>query len=512
MFHKLRPRYIYIYFAIWMSFNTIYFIFFTPPSSIVFYDMDSRIMIDEIIQILNPTSLYDFIYDTAYGGRIIYGRFFYNFYAFFVFMLDLFFSNYLSIPQIIMFINWNILFLSFLILNKVLIKNIYLKLFTLMLMLTFEISSIISLKTTSLEILILSLVVFYIYGHSAESDNSFKKSSFLLGILFGIKFINAPYLGVFLIFVILNKSLDQKMYIFLNSILGFLVAQPSVLIPQSLKVYTSDIIHHLSYQEGSYVSNFDWAKVIFRNFGNEFLLVIFITFLYSLYKNKYKFLFKDILMPLAALIQLTALLFSNGLIRAHYTKMPLILLLYLSFNLIEKNTNLKWFVFLVASTLIFNISLILGKSIQINILKYESIDKVDNTYLSLNQVVSMNKTLDYVQTISKQREIPLVWWGVSEGSFYYPYSKFHWGSSEDPQDSDFHIKELYEGPDGFAFGNCKNYGGIVVFILNKNNNYVVQELLDNEYQFLKKYEIQDNQQELSYGIFAKQNTGFPEDC
>ena len=51
----------------------------------------------------------------------------------------------------------------------------------------------------------------------------------------------------------------------------------------------------------------------------------------------------------------------------------------------------------------------------------------------------MNKTLDYVQTISKQREIPLVWWGVSEGSFYYPYSKFHWASSEDPQNSDFYI-------------------------------------------------------------------------
>lgn len=512
MLQKLSSKYIYAYLAIGIIFNISYFIFFTPPSSIVFYDMDSRIMIDEIMQILIPTSLYDFIYDTTYGGRIIYGRFFYNFYAFFSFILNLFFSNLLTIPQIIIFINWNLLFISFLILNKVLIKNIYLKLLTLMLMLTFEISSIVSLKTTSLEILILSLVVFFTYGHSSESDNYFKRTSFLLGILFGIKFINAPYLGVFLIFVILNKSLDQKIYIYLNSLLGFLIAQPSVLIPQSLKVYTSDIIHHLSYKEGSYVSNVDWAKVIFKNFGNVFILFIFITFLYSLYKNKRKFLFKHTLMPLAALIQLIALLFSNGLIRAHYTKMPMILILYLSFNLIEKYTNLKWFVFLVASTLMFNISLILEKSAQINILKYESIDAVDNAYLSLNQVVSMNETLDYVKTISKQREIPLVWWGVSQGSYYYPYSQFHWTSSEDPQNSDFYIKELYEGPEGFAFGSCKNYGGVVVFILNENNDFVSQELLNNDYQFLKKYEIQNNPDNLSYGIFIKQNIGIPDDC
>ena len=474
--------------------------------------MDSRIMIDEIIQILNPSSIYDFIYDTAYGGRIIYGRFVYNFYALFTFILNLFLSNFLSTPQIIMLINYNLIFLSFLILNKVFIKNIYFKLFIVLLMSTFEISSIISLKTTSLEIFILSTAVFWIYGSTGEINSNLKNSGFVLGILFGIKFINAPYLGVLLTFVIFSKKLIQKKLIFLYSLIGFLIAQPSVLIPQILKVYISDILHHLNYQEGSYVSSLDWLKVISRNFGSVFILLVFIFLVISLYKNRQRLLLVRTLIPLAAVIQLAALFFSDGLIRAHYLKMSIVLLIYFSFNLIENYLKLKWLLLVLSITFIFNISSILKRTPDFNIFNLKSMDEVDNAYLSLNQVTSMQQTLSYVKTISKQKGIPLIWWGLSEGTFYYPYSEFHWGSSEDPQNYDFYIKELYEGPDGFAFGNCKNYGGIVVFILNKNNDYVVQELLDNDFQFLKKYEILDNQEKLSYGIFAKQNNGIPDDC
>lgn len=469
-------------------------------------------MIDEIIQIFTPSSLYDFIYDTTYGGRIIYGRFVYNFFAFFAFIFNLFFSNFMSISQIIIFINWNLLFISFLILNKVFIKNKYFKLLTLVLMLTFEISSIISLKTTSLEILILSLSIFFIYKDNSENYDNYKKSGLLLGILFGIKFINAPYLGVFLILVIISKSISQKRQIYLYSFLGFLIAQPSVLIPQTLNVYIGDVVHHLSYQEGSNVSNLNWLEIIYHNFGNIFILLIFVATLYCLYKVRNKLLLFHIFMPLAAIIQLLGLLFSDGLIRAHYIKMPIVLLLYFSYKLIEEYIKLNWFLILGACTLLFNISFLLEKSYEINIFNYKTISEVENVYLSLNQVNAMQKTLSYVKTISKQREIPLVWWGVSEGTYYYPYSEFHWSSSEDPQNSDFYIKELYEGPEGFAFGNCKNYGGIVVFILNEKNDYVKQELTYNDFQLLKKYEIRDNQDNLSYGIFAKENKGIPDDC
>mgnify|MGYP003689846685 FL=1 len=136
-------------------------------------------MMDEIIQILTPSSVYDFIYDTAYGGRIIYGRFVYNFYAIFTFILNLFLSNFLTTPQIVMLINYNLLFLSFVIFNKVFIKNIYFKALIIFLMLTFEISSIISLKTTSLEIFLLSISVFYIYGSTEEINRNLKKSAFI---------------------------------------------------------------------------------------------------------------------------------------------------------------------------------------------------------------------------------------------------------------------------------------------------------------------------------------------
>lgn len=210
MFKQIEYKNFLIYLSVWIVFNSFFFIFFTPPLNIIFYDMDSRIMIDEIIQILNPSSIYDFIYDTAYGGRIIYGRFVYNFYAVFLFILNPFLSNLLSIPQIVMLINYNLLFFSFLILNKVFIKNLYFKLLMIIMISTFEISSIISLKTTSIEIFLLSISTFYIYRNSAEINSTLKKSGFLLGILFGIKFINAPFLGILLTFVILSKEPIQK--------------------------------------------------------------------------------------------------------------------------------------------------------------------------------------------------------------------------------------------------------------------------------------------------------------
>lgn len=474
--------------------------------------MDSRIMMDEIIQILIPSSVYDFIYDTAYGGRIIYGRFVYNFYALCTFILNLLLSNFLTIPQIIMFVNYNLIFISFLILNKVFIKKTYLKLLILPLMLTFEISSIIALKTTSFEIFILSIAIFWIYESTGEINRNLKISSFALGILFGIKFINAPFLGIFLTFVVFSNKSIQKKYIFLCSIIGFLIAQPSVLIPQILNVYISDIVHHLNYQEGSYVSSLDWVKVIYRNFGTVFILVVIMFLLYTVYKNRPKFLLIHTLMPLAGIIQILSLFISDGLIRAHYVKMSIVVLIYFSFHIIENYIKLKWLFLPLIITLLFNISFILTRTPDFNISNLKSMDEVNNAFLSLNQVTSMQQALSYVKTISTQRGIPLIWWGLSEGTFFYPYSEFHWGSSEDPQNYDFYIKELYEGPDSFAFGNCKNYGGIVVFILNKNNDYVVQELLRNDFQFLKKFEILENKDKLSYGIFAKQNNGIPDDC
>ena len=50
-----------------MLYISLLFIFFTPPKNIIF-DIDSRLNMDEIIQIIQPSSLTDFIYDLSFGG------------------------------------------------------------------------------------------------------------------------------------------------------------------------------------------------------------------------------------------------------------------------------------------------------------------------------------------------------------------------------------------------------------------------------------------------------------
>ena len=60
-------------------------------------------------------------------------------------------------------------------------------------------------------------------------------------------------------------------------------------------------------------------------------------------------------MPLAATIQIAALFFSDGLIRAHYLKMSIVLLIYFSLNITENYVKLKWLFLLVVITFLFNI-------------------------------------------------------------------------------------------------------------------------------------------------------------
>ena len=48
-------------FFIFIFFNTFYFALYTTPSDIIFLEIDTRMMSDEIIQILKPSSFYDFL-------------------------------------------------------------------------------------------------------------------------------------------------------------------------------------------------------------------------------------------------------------------------------------------------------------------------------------------------------------------------------------------------------------------------------------------------------------------
>jgi hypothetical protein len=99
-------------FLVFFTFNFIYILFFTPNDSIIFYDIDSRRNIDEIIQILQPTNFYDFVYDVAFGGIYTYGRIFHASYSLLVLITKPLLINIFTIPQIVMILNFNFLLCS----------------------------------------------------------------------------------------------------------------------------------------------------------------------------------------------------------------------------------------------------------------------------------------------------------------------------------------------------------------------------------------------------------------
>jgi hypothetical protein len=488
-------------------FNLFYFIMFTPPSNIVFFSIDTRMMSDEIIQILKPSSFFDFIYDVAYGGRIIWGRFFHYFYAPIVFTLNLIFGNYLSLTQIIIFINYNFLFVGLVILGRIYIKSNLFRYSIIGLLLTFEISSIIDLKTTSQEIFIISLIIYFL-----NKDPKFLNkqqvviTAFLTGILCGIKFTNAPYAIVLFINLIYKKNKHAFRFIY-SSVAGFLIAQPSLLIPKVLDLYIDDIFHHLNYSETT-VSNFDWLKIIYLNYGKTFL-IIFITLVLLSIKN-FKLIKSTHLIFIAAFIQLGSYFFSDGLIRAHYTKLPIIIIFFYLFNIFEKNkfkTIMNFFVFIYIFIGIYDN---FQRSYDINLYKYKSIEKIDNMYENKPEVILMYEVFEFVEKYSRENNIPLVWW--SDGTPYYPYSDFHWTSFEEPEDYNFYIKEMFERFEGFVKGNCSNYGGIAVNYKDSIDLGLEKILLQKDFKFLKQFDQNNGNGKYFYRVYAAVQSGIPNDC
>ena len=72
---KINKTSISIYFLIFVIFHMLFIYLYTPANNIIFWDIDSRSNIDEIAQIVKPSSLYDFIFDSAYGAYVNYGKY-----------------------------------------------------------------------------------------------------------------------------------------------------------------------------------------------------------------------------------------------------------------------------------------------------------------------------------------------------------------------------------------------------------------------------------------------------
>lgn len=508
MNRKILKKEVIYEFLIFIFFNIFYFALFTPPSDIIFLGIDTRMMSDEIIQILKPSSFLDFIYDVFYGGRIIWGRFFHYFYAPLVFILNLFFGTYLALPQIILFINYNFLFLGLTILGRIYIKDKLFRYSIITLLLTFEIFSIITLRTTSQEIFIASIIVYFLNKDFQLLTKKFVVIiAVLMGILCGIKFTNAPYPIVIFAYLIYSKNSHIIKFVF-SSIIGLLIAQPSLLIPKVFNLYIDDIFHHLDYKE-SIVTYFDWIKIIYENYGRTFLIIFILFSLLSV--NNLKIAGNTYLMLIAAIIQLGSYFFSDGLIRPHYTKLPMILIFFYFFNIIEKS-NYKNIISLFIFIFIFiGVGENYQKAYEINLYKDRSIAKIDQLYESKPEVILMNEVFSFVKVYSKENNIPLVWWSNSTTP-YYPYSDYHWTSYEEPDDYNLYIKEMFELFEGFVKGKCSNYGGIAVNYTQSLNAELESLLLEKNFEFLKQFDQKDVDGDYFYRVYAAPQNGIPNDC
>ena len=134
----------------------------------------------------------------------------------------------------------------------------------------------------------------------------------------------------YLLILYTSKNSHIIKFVF-SSIIGLLIAQPSLLIPKVFNLYIDDIFHHLDYKE-SIVTYFDWIKIIYENYGRTFLIIFILFSLLSV--NNLKIGGNTYLMLIAAIIQLGSYFFSDGLIRPHYTKLPMILIFFYFFNII----------------------------------------------------------------------------------------------------------------------------------------------------------------------------------
>ena len=496
---------------------SILFIFFTPHKNIIFFDIDSRLNMDEIIQIMKPSSFKDFIYDFSFGGFWVYGRIFYSIYAVLLKLLSFILVSTANV-HILMLINYSFLFFAIWIFSRKLFKeNYFLSYLTIVLFLLFEPSSVINFKTTSLEIFILSCIFLLLVNDYSKSKYDLSKFlPVLFGILAGIKFPNIAFFAGYLIanykLLFQFQKLVKKLIIFL---FGIIIAQPMILTPKGFRYYFENIFHHLDYNEGR-VAISNWFVTIYKNYGNLFVVITTLIFFLLLISKKINLDKKLNPLLFGAAIQLIAYLFSTGLIRAHYTKMPVVVLLLLFVNSInkflEQNNFKKNFLYLFLLISIFSaVPNFASFQKEINFAKTRSFEVLYNQYDNLEQVSAMKLVENFAIDLARKKGVKLIWWD-QDYNFYYPKSEFHWTSSENPELADYYIKEIWGGQSEFVESSCIDYGGIVVFVNNDLKTSLNEIMKKNQYIFEKKVEFKSETNDFNYTIYSKEQIGIPTDC
>lgn len=494
------------YLTIFISLNILYLIFLTPNDSIIFYDIDSRRNIDEIIQILKPSNIYDFIYDASFGGVYTYGRIFHAIYALGTFVLIPVLISFLTIPQIIMLLNFNFLLLGLIFFCYKFISNIYFSFSLILLFLTYQISSVFTSETTSLEIFLFTSCLIIL------DESNLNKSKliffFTVGIITGIKFTNIIY---FLLGMIFFKCTKWKNIInnSLSFLLGIFIAQPMVITPKGFIYFYENIYHHIfNYFEGK-VTILNWFRLVLDNYGGFYnLTLIFIGIcILSLKKVNLNSFFK--IYFFGSFLQIMSFFFSDGVIRAHHIKLPIFFLFLITAYIIEKTSKQYIKIILLCNLLffVFNVNNVVVNSNLINFYNFHTL-KISSIYEKDLSIIRMREVENEIIKLSKEYHIKTIWWDQA-ANYFYPYSKFHWTSTENAETVDYFIKEMWGSQNKFLADNCAEFGGILVFIDKKI--YIENELKSLQFNLYNYIDTGKGNGDF-YFIYYKNETGLPLNC
>lgn len=489
-----------IYLSTFILFLSISIYFFTPSNNIIFWDFDSRTNIDEILQILSPSGVYDFIFDAAYGNYVPYGRIYFSITALLTFLLDIFLN--FSIPVLIYLSHLILIFTSNLIIVESIFKNNSLKFILLPNLLLFCYTSKVLIKTTSVELFIISIIIFLLF-----KSNLNKKEIFIyvfFGILSGIKFIHIVYPIVY--FLVNKKNIKSFFQNIFLGIAGLLIAQPYILVPKGFKHYFKFVFETLNYTENYTVTYKDWIITIFNEFNFLIILIPLIFLFFNINRvtldSNVKFLI------LSPLLQILTFFFSDNLIRAHYLNLPMTLIVVFLFNELTLKKSLK--ISFLSFYLLFNIIYFVQSSLEIpNLAKASDYQGYMNLHYDSESYKAMSEVNNFVLNEVRKNSDKLIWWEASNQ--IRPYSTFHWGSTELPESATYYYKDIWSDIVKFSKDRCSDFGGIIVTSISENNVKEVKDnLLIKNFQFIKKFEFKNINR--TYYVFYNSKFSHPVGC
>lgn len=491
------------YTLVYLAVLIIYLYYYTPPIDIVFYDIDSRRNIDEIIQIFYASSFYDFIFDTVFGNMLHYGRI-YQILTFFLSFIFSFFIN-LDLHYLVLLSHFTFTFISFVIMTIAIfgVKNLNLLIvFALMFV---DFSSNTMIKTTSIELFIVSLAIYFMFKENSRYKYYIY---FFFGVLSAIKFTNIIYPIIYIFFDFKSKKFDFKKTFF-SSLIGFVFGQPMILTRYGIKWTYEWVITMLNYNENYTVTRRDWIELLINEFSLLIVILGFSTLLLLKYKfnESFKFNLENFFLIISPIIQIVFLTNSTSLIRSHYLKLPYILLILGLLNLIKKK-KLYSVVFLLIFSLSILFNFINTSKGNISLSNYFPYDNFTKTLLNQEDYLISNEIYDFVRNEILMENNGLIWWSPTK---IFPYSKFHWGSTESPENIEIIIREAWGSSLKFSETHCSDYGGVAVLLFEDDEFIQINKNLTQKgFVFLKKYEL--NKSKENYFVFFKKEFELPYSC